>query len=175
MAEYDKLADKLDFVPCPHCRVTGCLNQHGKRKRFDERTGDEAVCAARVFCNNRGNMGGCGKTFPVVFIEWMSQYIVSCATLWTFLLALLEQTTIKDAWGSATSAFCLDTGYKLRKAFIRSQSHIRTLLGRLGPPARLKDITDSVLQTIQHLKSAFKGSSCAISAFQAHFQTPFLL
>jgi len=175
MAEYDKLSERLDFVPCPHCRVTGCLNQHGKRRRYDERSGDETVCSARVFCNNRGNMQGCGKTYPVFLIEWMSQYIVSCATLWAFLLALLESSTIKDAWESATSAFCLDTGYKLRKAFIKSQSHIRTLLGQLGPPARLDNITDPVLQTVEHLRSAFPASSCPVSAFQIRFQRAFLI
>jgi len=162
-------------VPCPHCRVTGCLNRHGKRKRFDERTGEETVCAARVFCNDRGNMQGCGRTYSVMLIERMHQYIVSCATLWSFLLLLLEDGFIKDAWESATSAFCLDTGYKLRQSFIRSQSHIRTLVSKLGPPGKLNGVTSPVLQTIQHLKSVFKGSSCPISAVQLHFQTPFLL
>jgi hypothetical protein len=175
MAEYDKSADRLDFVPCPHCRVTGCLNRHGKRKRFDERTGEVTVCAARVFCNNRGNMGGCGRTYSVMLIERMHDYIVSCATLWSFLLLLLEGGFIKDAWESATSAFCLDTGYKLRQAFIRSQSHIRTLLSRLGPPAKLTNITDPILQTIQHLKNAFRASSCPISAFLLRFQEPFFV
>lgn len=162
-------------MPCPHCHVTGCLNKHGTRQRYDERTGEETTCNARVFCNNRGNMRGCGRTYPVVLIERMHQYIVSCATLWSFFLLLLEGGFIKDAWEGSTSAFCLDTGYKLRKAFIRSLSHIRTLLSRLGPPARLDNIADPVLQTIQHLKSAFKGSSCAISAFQLLFQRRFLL
>jgi hypothetical protein len=120
-------------------------------------------------------MRGCGKTYPVVLIERMCRYIVSCATLWSFLLLLLEGGFIKDAWESATSAFCLDTGYKLRQAFIRSQSHIRTLVSKLGPPGKLNGVTSPVLQTIQHLKSAFESFSCPISAFQLHFQKAFLL
>jgi hypothetical protein len=120
-------------------------------------------------------MRGCGKTYPVVLIERMCSYIVSCATLWSFLLLLLEGGFIKDAWNGATSAFHTDTGYKLRQAFIRNQSHIRTLLSKLGPPAKLNGVTAPVLQTIRHLKSAFKGSFCPISTFQLHFQKAFLL
>lgn len=165
----------LDFVPCPHCHVTGCLNQHGKRKRYDELTGEETICAARVFCNNRGNMGGCGKTYPVVLIERMYQRIVSSATFWTFLHFLLAGNRIKDAWEKSTSAFCLDTGYKLRASFIRSQSHIRTLLSSLGPLGQCRGVTDPVLQTIQHLKSAFRSSSCPVSVFQMRFQKSLLI
>lgn len=175
LAEYDKLADKLDIVPCPHCFATGCLNQHGKQKRYDERTGEDIVCSARIFCNDRGNMTGCGRTYSVVLAERMYQYIVSCATLWGFLLLLLHGGLIKDCWEKATTAFCLDTGYKLRAAFIRNQSHIRTLLNRLGPPANINAIKDPLLQTISHLKSAFRSSSCPVSAFQLRFQKPFLV
>jgi len=171
--EYDKFAETLDFVPCPHCHVTGCLNKHGKRKRYDERTGKDTVCAARVFCNGRGNMNGCGRTYPVVLIERMSQYIVACQTVWSFLLLLLAGRNIKDAWEETTSAFCLDTGYKLRTSFIRSQSHIRTLLSKLGPPEKLDGITDPILQTIQRLKNAFRSSSCPVSGFQLRFQQSF--
>jgi hypothetical protein len=155
--------------------VTGCLNRHGKRKRFDERTGEATVCAARVFCNDRGNMGGCGRTYSVVLIERMRRYIVSCQTLWHFLLLLLYGKRIKDAWEITTSAFDTDTGYKIRTSFVKSQSHIRTLLNRLGPPGKPNNITDPVLQTIQHLKTAFRASSCPISAFQLRFQRPFLV
>lgn len=154
--------------------MTGCLNQHGKRKRYDEQTGKETVCAARVFCNNRGNMGGCGRTYPVVLIERMCRYIVSCHTLWTFLLLLLEGRSIKDSWEGSTSAFCLDTGYKIRRSFIRNQSHIRTLLNKLGTPEKLNAITDPVLQTVQHLKTAFRASCSPIASFQLRFQRPFL-
>ena len=175
MEEYDKLAERLDFVPCPHCHVTGCLNKHGKRKRYDERTGEETLCNARVFCNNRGNMGGCGKTYPVILMERMYQRIVSCQTLWGFLLLLLAGNRIKDAWEDTTRAFHTDTGYKTRESFRKNQSHIRTLLTRCGTLRKWNDIPDPLLQTIQHLKTAFRTSSCPVSAFQLHFQKPFLI
>jgi len=175
IVEYGKYAERLDLVPCPHCYVIGCLNQHGKRKRFDEMTGQDTVCEARVFCNNRGNMGGCGRTFPMVLIERMCGYVVVCKTFWNFLLALLAGKSIAVAWRSSTPRLCLDNGYKLRQAFIRSQSNIRTLLNKLGPPGMSPGIKDPVLQTIQQVKSAFKGCSCAISAFQLRFQKSFLV
>jgi hypothetical protein len=175
LEEHDKSADGLDLAPCPHCRVIGCLNRHGSRSRFDERTRQDAVCEARVYCNNRGKMKGCGRTYPVVLIERMAGYIVTCTTLWAFLLILLQGNTIKDSWKPATTRFCPDTGYKLRQAFIRSQSHIRTLLSKLGPPGGLHGATDPVLQTIQQVRYAFSGSSCPISAFQLRFQKPFLI
>jgi hypothetical protein len=105
----------------------------------------------------------------------MYQHIVSCATVWAFLLLLLAGRRTKEAWEQSTSAFCLDTGYKLRQAFIRSQSHIRTLLGKLGAPVRCGGITDPALQTIEHLKSALRSSSCPVAAFQLRFQKPFLV
>jgi hypothetical protein len=142
---------------------------------LDERTGQEIVCEARVLCNDRGKMGGCGRTYPVVLIERMAGHIVACATFWAFLLLLLQGNTIKDSWKPATPPFCPDTGYKLRQAFIRSQSHIRTLLSKLGPPGKCPGGTDPVLQTIQQVRSAFSGSSCPISAFQLRFQKPFLV
>jgi hypothetical protein len=120
-------------------------------------------------------MGGCGRTYPVVLIERMCRYTVSCATLWNFLLLLLAGRLIKDAWEGATSNFCVETGYKLRQSFIRSQSHIRILLSQLGPPTQPDGLTDPVLQTVQHLKCAFRKSSSPISAFQLRFQQSFLI
>ena len=174
---YDKRAERLDFKPCPYCRVVGCLNRHGKRSRYNERTGKETVCAAREFCNDRGNMGGCGCSYSVVFLGRMHQYIVACETLWNFLLFLLAGQSIKNAWKPFVSMphFCTDNGYKLRQAFIRSQSHIRTLLSKLGPPGKFSGVKNPVFQTIQQLKSAFNGSSCPVSAFQLRFQKPFLV
>ena len=175
MEEYCKIADKLDLLPCPHCHTTGCLNRHGLRTRFDQKTGKNSISNARVYCNNRGNMRGCGRTYPVFLIDRLYGYIVSCQTLWAFLLQLLAGHTIKDAWESCNSTFCLDTGYKLRQAFIRNQPHIRTLLNRTGPPQNLNHISDPLLQTIRHMDSAFSSSSCPISAFHLKFETPFMV
>jgi hypothetical protein len=173
--EYDKLADKLDILPCPHCHVTGCLNRHGKQRRYDERSGKQSVCGARVFCNNRGHMRGCGKTYPVILIERMYRRVVSSSTLWAFLRSLLDGRRTKDAWENCTSAFCLDTGYKLRAAFLKSLSHIRTLLRKLGPPAPCRGPTHPILQTVQHLKNAFRSAVCPVAAFQLRFQQPLLI
>ena len=172
--EYDKFALGLDLLFCPYCLLVGFLNQHGKRKRKNIPSGEEPICAARIFCNDRGNMGGCGKSYSVVLFDRMWGYI-TCVTLWNFLLRLLEGQSIRKAWKPAVPPFYADCGYKLRQAFIRSQSHIRTLLSKLGPPGTLHGITDPVLQTIQHLKCAFKEDSCPIRAFQLHFQKPFLV
>jgi hypothetical protein len=174
-AEYCKICEQLDFLSCPHCQAIGNLNRHGQSKRFNELTGQDTIFGGRVFCNDRGNMTGCGRTFSIVLIEHMHHYVVSCVSLWNFLLHLLEDNvTIKACWETVTSAFCLDTGYKLRKSFIRNLSHIRIHLSKLGPPEKLEHTKDPVLQTIHHLRTAFGSFSCPVSAFQLRFQKPFL-
>lgn len=118
-------------------------------------------------------MRGCGKTYPVVLIERMRRYIVSCRTMWSFLLLLLAGNSIKDAWETTTKAFTTDTGYKLHTTFAKSQVYIRKLLYKLDTPEASNNIADPLLQTIQRVKTAFRASPCPISAFQLRFQKPF--
>lgn len=171
--EFDKYKSTLKLAPCPHCRAIGCLIRHGYLKGVGEGANDEVQRGWRIFCSNRNRRKGCGRTYSVLLAHFLFRRMVSAETLWRLLQGLRQGLSAKAAWEKVSSPFSPDTAYRLRKAFARSQTVIRSLLLRAGPVPRMT-VADPTLQVIEHLRALFKRSACPVADFQLRFQTAFL-
>jgi hypothetical protein len=132
-----------------------------------------AVRGQRVFCSNRGNRGGCGRTFSLFLATVLPRHTFSASLLWQWLIQWLAGVSLKAAVEELRLPFALETVYRLRRQLRRQLERLRTLLCReQKPPSSLH--ADPLLQTVQHLQAVFARSACPLSDFQLHFQRPFL-
>lgn len=173
VAEFDKHKSELKLVPCPHCRAVGFLNRHGYLKGHGDDVNDEIRRGWRIFCCDKNRRKGCGRTYSVLLAKFLFRRMVAAPWLWQLLQCLRRGMSLKSAWEKIASPFHLDTGYRLKRAFTRSQTFIRTTLLRVGQPPKPTGVTPEQ-QVISHLRSAFHGSACPVAAFQARFQEGFL-
>jgi hypothetical protein len=65
----------------------------------------------RVFCSDRGQRGGCGKTFPLFFAGTLPRHTFTATLLWALLVKLLGGTTIKAATETLRLPFSLEAIY----------------------------------------------------------------
>lgn len=177
--ELESYQEKLKQQSCPYCKKFGTLNRHSCLKGHElslKASAQKLLRGKRVYCSNRGRRGGCGKTFSLLFSTLLKGYLVCSKTLSTFLKALANGDTPKRAWQKNTSLFCLENAYRLLDKFKNFQCSLRTTLSKKQPPPLPKKtakVAAPLLQTIDHLMNAFAESSCAVSAFQRHFQKGF--
>lgn len=172
-AEYGKYKEKLKLVPCPHCREVGCLIGHGHLWGKGEKGQDKVKRGWRNLCSNRNRRNGCGRTVAIIEASFLYHRMVDAKRLWRFLKAIADGLSIKAAWETISSPFCLETGYRLWHAFTRGQTIVRSVLLRAGTIPKM-DSNDPNLQVIEHLRSVFSKSVCPVMCFQVRFQTAFL-
>ena len=167
-AEYDELKHRLKHTACPHCRAVGCLIRHGYLRGYGDNSAGSIQRGWRVFCSNRGGQSGCGRTYAILLAHHLYRRLVNAQHLWGFLAGILGGASIKNAWESVASSFCMETGYKLWAAFLRNQSAIRSRLHAVVKPtvAALAPLH----QTIEHLKASFPQVASPVAAFQTVFQ-----
>jgi hypothetical protein len=159
---------------CQDCEQTETLNRHSFLYGNDPATKDGRVCRGqRVFCSNRGQRGGCGRTFSIFFADILPRHTVSATLLWKLLSQLLAATSVKAAAQSLGLPFVLETLYHLLQRLRQRLDAVRCWLCRQQkPPASAQ--SDPLLQTAEHLQSVFAQSLCPIAAFQQRFQQPLL-
>jgi hypothetical protein len=126
-----------------------------------------------VFCSNRGQRGGCGKTFSLVLAGVLPRHTVSAPWVWRWLLKLLTGLSVKAAVEQLRLPLALETFHRLRRRLLRGLDQVRTRLCReLPPPASSQ--SQPLWQTVEHLRAAFPASACPVVDFQLRFQHPFL-
>jgi hypothetical protein len=126
-----------------------------------------------VFCSPRGRRGGCGRTFSLCFAGVLPRHTFTASLLWQLLIRWLAGASLKAAVEQLKLSFALETVYRLRRCLRQRLDTIRTRLCReQKPPA--SSHADPLLQAVEHLREVFPRSECALSAFQLHFQRPFL-
>ena len=126
-----------------------------------------------MFCSNRGQRGGCGKTFSVVLAEVLPRHTLTASLVWRWLVKVLAGLSFKAAAEKLRLPFALETVYRLRRRLRHGLHKVRTRLCReQSPPASAH--TDPLLQTVEHLRAVFPDRECPLAAFQLHFQCPFL-
>lgn len=164
----------LKQTVCPHCRLTGYLNLHGYLRGYDEKIyGKRIIRGRRIFCSNRGRRRGCGCTFSILAAGVLKKFIAGAKSFWRFLNNIAGGLNKIQSFKPAMPNFSQSSCYRFMKKFQITQSKIRSKLLRLCPPPVCASQT-AVIQTIFHLRAAFKNSVCPITAFQKHFQTAFL-
>lgn len=127
----------------------------------------------RVFCSDRGQRGGCGKTFPLFFAAVLPRHTFTAPLLWTLLRKLLAGAPIKAAVESLRLPFSLEAVYGIVRRLRRRLDAMRSWLAR-EQPVPASGQTDPLLQTLSHLQTVFPPDGCALTAYQRHFQQAFL-
>jgi hypothetical protein len=80
-----------------------------KTKKLDPATENGRLCRGqRIFCSNRGQRGGCGRTFSIFFADTLPRHTVSATLLWKLLGRLLAASSLKAAAQSLALPFVSD-------------------------------------------------------------------
>ena len=167
------IVERLKQIPCPHCKTIGMLIRHGTLSGFDDQSPQrKTIRARRIFCSDRHQRRGCGRTFSVWLADKIRRLSLTARTLWMFLqlavagsIAAAIRATIQ-----ATNCHRSDrTFQRIWKRFDWAQSSIRTALLARGPPPELPAVhtrQPTAAQVLAHLQSAFPHADCPIAAFQ---------
>jgi hypothetical protein len=170
--EWLAIVERLKQTPCPHCRVVGALNQHGRLYGpYKSRLREKTPRARRVFCSNRHARPGCGRTFSVWLADKIRRLSLTTGALWRFLQAAVAGSLA--AAGRPVDGRLSDrTWQRTWKRFDQAQSKIRTALcGRCPPPESpalptANPARQPAAQVLAHLQAAFPDARCPIAAFQ---------
>ncbi|MDP2138633.1 MAG: hypothetical protein Q8J74_12365 [Candidatus Didemnitutus sp.] len=133
----------------------------------------QIVRGQRAFCSDRGQRGGCGKTFPLFLAGVLPRHTFTAGLLWTLLRKLLAGATIKAAAEILHLPFSLEAVYGIVRRCRHRQGAVRSCLSREHPAPGSGQI-DPFFQTLEHLRKAFAQDSCALAAYQRHFQSAWL-
>ena len=173
--EFIEFYRSLKLIQCPCCRKTGFLILHGYLYGYNETAASEIIKRGRrIFCSNRKNSKGCGKTFSLLLTHFIKGFIIQASSIWEFLKNISAGKSKKASFEKLNLSFSNSAIYRLYDKFKSKQTHIRTLLSNILEPPHLKDTGNPEIQTINHLINAFKDVSCPVESFQNHFQISFL-
>lgn len=165
----------LKQMNCPHCKISGNLNLHGYLLGYDEKSCcGKVIRGHRIFCSNRNKRRGCGRTFSILALNVLRKFIIRAQSFWRFLSNMAKGKNKRNALRSLNISFSSSSAYRLWKRFSLSQTKIRLRLLNLCKPPLLPHIRLAAIQTILHLKEAFRNASCPIQEFQYYFQAYFL-
>lgn len=182
--EWSALVQQLKQTPCPHCQVVGMLIRHGYLRGFDDGSPQrKTVRARRIFCSNRHQHRGCGRTFSVWIADKIRRLSLTTGTLWRFLQRAVAGSilTIRaTAIRAANCHLCDRTWQRIWKRFDQGQSKIRTALWARCPPPELppqlpdKPWQRPAAQVLAHLQAAFPNAHCPVATFQHTLRTFFV-
>ena len=166
----------LKQLRCPECGAAETLNCHSKLYGNDPSASDgkaQGQRGQRVWCCNRGQRGGCGRSFSIFLAEVLPRHTVTGPGLWRLLDRLLAGGSIKAAVEALALPFALETLYHLLHRLRQRLAGVRSMLCRKQKPPASSQI-DPLLQTAEHLRSLFPESLCPAADFQLYFQRPLL-
>jgi len=172
--EFDEVYAQLKTTPCPHCKRFGTLIRHGFLRGYDEsHQREKTVRAWRIFCNNRKQSRGCGRTFSVWWASKIKRLALTANALWKFLKQAVQSGNKFQAFRNLNSGLSESAPYRIWKRFCEAQSSIRTALNQLCEPPEVDSEYPTEL-TLAHLETAFDNHPCPIAAFQLRMKTFFM-
>lgn len=133
----------------------------------------QIVRGQRAFCSDRGQRGGCGKTFPLFLAGILPRHTFNAALLWALLRQLLAGATIKAAAETLRLQFSLEAVYAIVRRCRRRLDVMRSCLS-CEHPVPASGRTDPLVQTLEHLRQTFPQHPCAVAGYQRHFQAALL-
>jgi hypothetical protein len=171
---FNAFRGKLKLKLCPHCGLFGFLILHGFLYGFLNDAPLRVIRGHRIVCSNRHRKNGCGRTFSIFRSIILKRLSISSQWLLRLVNLTIAGLSVYKALRTLTeTTFCRSTATRFRQRFIRAQSSIRArLLTLCAPPP--DSSSDPLLQTLQHLSTAFSSASCPVAAFQMHFNRSFL-
>lgn len=159
---------------CPHCGRVETLNRHSLLRGKDpDQPGTQSLRGQRVYCSDRGQRGGCGRTFALLLAEVLPRHTLSASRTWRWLVELLGGLSLKAAFEKLGLPFALESFYRLRRRLRGRLDDLRSRLSREQTPPSSSH-ADPLLQTMEHLQALFPTQSCPPAAYQLRFQRPFL-
>lgn len=159
----------IKMLRCPFCHCSNSLNRHSFLYGNDPNSRQgRCIRGQRVFCSDRGQRGGCGRSFSVFLAGILPRHSVPALFLWSLLLSLLGGSSLKAAAESLRSLFHLDTFYRLRQRLRTRLDFVRALLCRDQKPPHSSQ-ADPLLQTVEHFQIVFPNAPCPIEQFQLRF------
>jgi len=159
---------------CPHCGCAETLNRHSNLYGNDPVSPDgRSVRGQRAWCSNRGQRGGCGRSFPLFIADFLPRHTVRASWLWQWLVKRLAGLSLQAATQAAKVPFALETFYRLDHKLRYGLEGLRTALCGLSKPPDSSHAAP-LLQTVEHLKQAFPESPCPVADFQVYFQQSLL-
>jgi hypothetical protein len=127
----------------------------------------------RVWCSNRGQRGGCGRSFSLFLADILPRHTVRASWLWHWLIQRLAGLSLQAAAQAAKAPFAVETFYRVDRKLRCGLERLRTsLCGRIQPPDSSQ--ASPLLQTVEHFERAFPESLCPVADFQLLFQQPLL-
>ena len=168
---------QLDQEQCKHCKQTQQLVSHGfiRKKRLG---GEPAVVGKRVFCSNRNNHTGCGRTVQLYRDATLRYLHYAAAVVAAFLFALLAGVTAQRAYHQATGTAVPRNAYRwlskvtAQLSVYRSLSHQPQLLHSSPVTAKRPLRRCVLLATVDTLRQQYGVPLCA--AYQRQWQRSFL-
>jgi hypothetical protein len=155
---------------CPFCECSKSLNRHSFLYGNDpDCPNGRRLRGQRVFCSDRGQRGGCGRSFPVFLADVLPRFTVGASLLWRLLGLLLDGGSVLSAIDSLSSPFAPQTFYHLLGRLRLRLDFSRMHLCQAAPVPQSSQ-SDPLLQTVEHFKSAFERADCPLSEFQTRFQ-----
>ena len=171
-AEFEAFYARLKLCLCPHCKLSGFLILHGYLYGYCEQGNKPIHRGRRIYCSNRNNKNGCGRTFCVLPALVLPKLRISAQCLWWFLENVKNGFGLAQAFRSAGGTLSPSSIYRLFKKFSLNQTRIRTFLSRRKDPPETEHVQSPIIQTILHLKNTFDTAVCPIAEFQIRFQAP---
>ena len=160
--------EKLKVTACPHCKATGLLVLHGFLRGYDESSPREkTIRARRIFCSNRNNRQGCGRTFSV----WLADKIRTAEPLGR---RSVDVSPIRCRGRHQRG----HPPRRLPPERPADATHLETIRPRPKPdrsalwplcqPPELPDRSprSPAAEVLAHLQAAFPNADCPIAAFQ---------
>jgi hypothetical protein len=176
LAALEVLLLSLKARRCPFCICAESLNQHSilYGKHPDRNCADKrCVRGQRIYCSNRGQRGGCGRTFPAFLADVFPRFSVTALLLWKLLSAMTTSGSILAAIHSVRLPFGTETLYHLVDRLRLRLDEVRSRLSQITP-APASSQSDPLLQTVEHFKAAFPKADGPLQAYQIRFQAALL-
>ena len=155
---------------CPHCNAIGALNGHGPLRGYDAFGNPGQVRGHRLFCSNRGNRPGCGRSVSVWVGRFVPRFSVQTGVLLRLLMAVLQGGSTRDSLAQADPHGLSErSGYRLFSRLLRAQSHLRTRLCERGPSPPSQSAAPFA-QLLSHFRSVLEAPDDLFQEFQCAFQ-----
>jgi len=170
--DLEKFCDNIKQFECPFCHVIGRLILHGYLRGYSETSSLKIIRGRRVFCNNRKRSCGCGRTFSLLLLNFIRNFVISTTTVSKVLLNFLDGKSKALIARELLSGFSERYVYGFFSRLKLRQFFIREKLEKRSYPEE-NNFTNPLLQMISHLTEFFPQNNI-IKAFQHFFQVSFL-
>lgn len=169
--EIEAFRSTLPVCRCPFCGLVGALIRHGFTY-WSHSPKENGIRGWRVRCNPTNHHSGCGATWLLRRGDTLPRRCFSAKDLWTFIQAILDSRSLRNAWERSGFPTSLETAYKVYRRLVRCQSLLRTRLCDRGPPPKIKTGVP-LFQMFAHLQEEF-GNVSPVGGYQESFQRDFL-